>query len=94
MSSIEAQIATDADRERLDAVVRREFGPVYAALGGPQKHETDDHADLRETLFEVLGDAKDPAVLAEAESITRQLFGGAETGRPGAGGCGGVRWPR
>ena len=52
VSSIDARIATDAERERLNAVVRREFGPVYAALGGPQKHEKDDHADLRETLFE------------------------------------------
>jgi aminopeptidase N/puromycin-sensitive aminopeptidase len=82
VDAIEARIATDEDRERLDAVVRREFGPVYAALGGPQKHETDDHADLRETLFEELGDAKDPAVLAEAESMTKQLFSGQRVADP------------
>jgi aminopeptidase N/puromycin-sensitive aminopeptidase len=79
---IEAWIATDSDRKRLNAVVRREFGPVYAALGGPQKHEKDDHADLRETLFEDLGDAGDPAVLAEAESMTKQLFGGQKVVDP------------
>jgi aminopeptidase N/puromycin-sensitive aminopeptidase len=79
---IDARIATDADRERLNAVVRREFGPVYVALGGPQKHEKDDHADLRETLFEYLGDAKDPAVLAEAESMTKQLFAGQKVADP------------
>ena len=79
---IERQIATDAERERLNAVVRREFGPVDAALGGPQKHEKDDHADLREMLFEALGDAKDPAVLAEAESMATQLFAGQKVADP------------
>jgi len=79
---IESQIATDADRERLDAVVRREFDPVYTALGGPEKHEKDDHADLRETLFEELGDAQDPAVLAEAESMAKQLFAGQKVADP------------
>ena len=33
MEAVGKLIATDADRERLDAVVRREFGPVYAAMG-------------------------------------------------------------
>ena len=79
---IEAWIATDAERERLNAVVRREYGPVYAALGGPRKHEKDDHADLRETLFEYLGDAQDPAVLAAAESMAKQLFGGQKVADP------------
>ena len=79
---IESQIATDADRERLHAVVRREFGPVLGALGGPRRRESDDHADLRETLFEALGDAGDPAVQAEAESETKQLFSGQKPGDP------------
>ena len=82
VGTIEARIATDADRERLNAVVRREFGGVYAALGGPQKHEKDDQADLRETLFEDLGNAKDPAVLAEAESMAKQLFAGQKVADP------------
>ncbi|MGA1983959.1 MAG: M1 family metallopeptidase [Acidobacteriaceae bacterium] len=82
VGTIEAQIATDADRERLNAVVRREFDPVYAALGGPEKHEKDDHADLRETLFEELGNAKDPAVMAEAESMAKQLFAGQKAADP------------
>ena len=43
---------------------------------------SDDHADLRETLFEELGDAKDPAVLAEAESMTKQLFSGQKVADP------------
>jgi aminopeptidase N/puromycin-sensitive aminopeptidase len=82
VDAIEAQIATEAEGERLQGVVRREFGPVYAALGGPAKHEPYEHAQLRETLFEVLGEAKDPAVLAEAESLTRQLLAGQKPADP------------
>ena len=82
VDAIEAQIATDAEGERLQGVVRREFGPVYAALGGPAKHEPYEHAQLRETLFEVLGEAKDPAVLAEADSLTRQLLAGQKPADP------------
>jgi aminopeptidase N len=76
VGAIETKIADDEDRKRLDAVIRREYAPVYAALGGAQRHESEDHADLRETLFEALGQAKDPAVLAEALTLTQQLFAG------------------
>ena len=82
VSTIETQIATEDDSARLDGVVRREFGGVYAALGGPEKHEAYAHAELRETLFEVLGRAKDPAVLAAAQSLTRQLFAGQKPDDP------------
>src|ERR1035441_8061938 len=82
VATIESQVATDEDRERLNAVVRREFGPAYAALGGPRKHEPFEHADLRGTLFEGLGMAKDPAVLAEAESMTRQMLAGQKAADP------------
>jgi aminopeptidase N/puromycin-sensitive aminopeptidase len=76
---IEARIATDDDRKRLDGVVRREFGGVYAELGKSGRHEADDRAELRETLFEALGQAGDPAVLAEAASQTKALFAGQTT---------------
>ena len=82
VESIGSRIANDDDRARLDAVVRREFGPVYAALGGPRKHEPDDHAELRESLFEALGDARDPAVMAEAARLTQQLFSGQKPADP------------
>jgi aminopeptidase N len=81
MESVGKLIATDADRERLNGVVRREFGPVYAALGAPDKHESWDREELRETLFEALGDAKDPAVLAEADSVAKELFSGQKIGK-------------
>ena len=82
VDTIEEKIATDADREQLKGLVRREFGPVYAALGGTAKHEKYEHAELRETLFEAMGKAGDPAVLAAAESVTRQLFGGQKPTDP------------
>ncbi|HEY4382475.1 MAG TPA: M1 family aminopeptidase [Acidobacteriaceae bacterium] len=82
VEAIKTQIATDEDRERLNAVVRREFAGAFAALGGPRKHERDDHAELRETLFEELGRAKDPAVLEKAESLTQAIFAGQKAADP------------
>jgi aminopeptidase N/puromycin-sensitive aminopeptidase len=76
INAIGIRIAANDDRERLEAVVRREFGPVYAALGGPHRHESEEHSELRESLFEALGEARDPAVMAEAQALTQQLFSG------------------
>jgi aminopeptidase N/puromycin-sensitive aminopeptidase len=81
--AVDSLIATEEDRDRLNAVVRREFGPVYTALGGAGKHESYDHEELRSTLFTGLGKAGDPAVLAEAENITRTLFSGQKPADPG-----------
>jgi len=81
VGTIEEKIASADDRKRMDAVVRREFAPVYAALGNG-KHESFDHAQLRETLFEELGRAQDPAVLAQAENETKQLFAGQKPADP------------
>jgi aminopeptidase N/puromycin-sensitive aminopeptidase len=72
--SINNSIATDEDRTALAALLRRELGPVYAALGPPQKHESFDRQQLRATLFEALGEAKDPAVIAQASQITTRVF--------------------
>jgi aminopeptidase N len=73
LAVVDAKIATGDDRDRLEAIVRHEFGPVYAAMG-IAKHASAEQSELREELFEALGRAKDPAVLAEADAITRQLF--------------------
>ncbi len=72
--AIEARIATDDDRVRLAAVLRREFEPVYVALGAPAKNESYDRQQLRADVFELLGDAKDPAVLAQARELTDRSF--------------------
>jgi len=67
-------IATDEDRAEFAAVLRRQFGPVYAALGSPVKGESFDRQQLRGTLFEILGAAHDPAVLARAQQLTGRAF--------------------
>jgi aminopeptidase N/puromycin-sensitive aminopeptidase len=74
LQKVDADIATDEDRMEFAAVVRRQFGPVYAALGSPVKGEPYDRQQLRGTLFEMLGAAGDPAVLAEAQQLTARVF--------------------
>ncbi len=83
IDAIGVRIASDDDRTQLDAVVRREFGPVYVAMGGPRRREKEDHAELREALFDALGEAHDPAVLSEAQRLTDQLFSGHKPADPG-----------
>jgi aminopeptidase N/puromycin-sensitive aminopeptidase len=74
VATIDSLIASDEDRARLDAVVLREFAPIYAALSPPGKHEPFDRAQLRAALFAELGRAGDPAILAEAQRVTGELF--------------------
>jgi aminopeptidase N len=73
---IDYDIATDEDRIQLAAVLRNQFGPIYAALGAPEKNESYDRQQLRGTLFELLGAAKDPAVLAQARQLTNRVYAG------------------
>jgi aminopeptidase N len=74
LEKIDADIATDDDRAEFAAVLRRQFGPVYTALGSPVKGEPFDRQQLRGTLFEILGAAHDPAVLAQANELTARTF--------------------
>jgi aminopeptidase N/puromycin-sensitive aminopeptidase len=74
IKKIDAVIASDEDRAALAGVLRRQFGPVYVALGSPVKGESFDRQQLRGTLFELLGDAHDSTVLAEAHLLTARTF--------------------
>jgi aminopeptidase N len=74
LEKVDSDIATDEDRVEFAAVMRHEFGPVYAALGSPVKGEPFDRQQLRGTLFETLGAARDPAVLAQAQQLTTRAF--------------------
>ena len=74
IKKIDSEIAGEEDRAELAAVLRRQFGPVYTALGSPGKKEPFDRQQLRGTLFELLGEAHDPAVLAEAKLLTARAF--------------------
>jgi aminopeptidase N/puromycin-sensitive aminopeptidase len=75
VKSIDSRIATDQDREQLAGVIRREFSPIYAGLGHSNKGDSYDRQALRAELMEILGDARDPAVLAEAKDITERAYG-------------------
>jgi len=74
MERLDSDVATDADRVAFAAMVRHQFGPVYAALGQPDKSDSFDRQQLRGILFEMLGAAHDPAVLAQAEELTARTF--------------------
>ncbi len=74
LERVDSDIATEEDRAAFAAVVRRQFGPVYAALGSPVKGEPFDRQQLRGTLFEMLGAAQDPAVLAQAQQLATRVF--------------------
>jgi aminopeptidase N len=72
--AIKSEIATGKDLDQLNAVVRREFSPIYAALGQPSKHDSFDRRQLRAILFELLGAANDPTVVAQAQEIADRSF--------------------
>jgi aminopeptidase N len=74
LEKVDSDIAADEDRAKLAEVLRRQFGPVYAALGSPIKGEPFDRQQLRGTLFEMLGAAQDPAVIAEAQQLTTRAL--------------------
>ena len=74
VNTIDARIATDDDRTQLATILYRQFRPIYAALGQPSKGDSFDHQQLRALLFEILGAAKDPAILNEARQITDRAF--------------------
>ena len=78
---IDSRIATEGDRSELAAILRREFGPVYKALGKPARGESYDRQELRAELMGILGDAKDPAVLAEAKSLADRAYAGGRKER-------------
>jgi len=73
LQKVDADIATDEDRTEFAAVVRRQFGPVYA-LWAVREGRAIRSQQLRGTLFEMLGAASDPAVLAEAQQLTARVF--------------------
>jgi aminopeptidase N/puromycin-sensitive aminopeptidase len=74
LDKINSDIATDEDRVEFAGVLRREFGPVYVAMGNPVKGESFDRQELRGTLFQILGAAHDPTVLAQSHQLTARVF--------------------
>jgi aminopeptidase N/puromycin-sensitive aminopeptidase len=74
IATIEARIATDPEREELQAWVRKEFSPIYKALGPASADESQDKHQMRSLLFGVLGSAKDPAIIAESNAIADKFL--------------------
>ena len=76
VNTVNQRIANDHDKELLNAWVRAQFAPVYAAMGPAKKHASADEMEMRSALFAVLGGAKDPAVIAEAHRIAEETLKG------------------
>jgi hypothetical protein len=75
IATIEDRIAaTDEERAALQAWERKQFGPVYQAMGPATTDSSQDQKQLRALLFAVLGGAKDPAVIAEARKLAEQYI--------------------
>jgi aminopeptidase N/puromycin-sensitive aminopeptidase len=76
---IDGRFAAAEDRKLLASVLQREFAPVYAALGRPNRGETYDRQELRAELMGILGLAKDPTVVAEAKHLAEKAYGPDKT---------------
>jgi len=77
IDEIANRIATDDERAVLRSWVRRQFMPAYRALGPvpPGKGiEPQNKQQMRALLFVALGDAKDPAVIAEARTLANRYI--------------------
>jgi aminopeptidase N/puromycin-sensitive aminopeptidase len=72
ISAIDSRIATEEERKELSMWIRREFSPVYKALGPASAEESADKKQMRALLFGVLGSAKDPVILAEARTLAEK----------------------
>ncbi|HEX8813858.1 MAG TPA: M1 family metallopeptidase [Terracidiphilus sp.] len=66
--------STDAERDGLAAWIRSSFGPTYAQLPAPSLSDTPATIELRSTLFSILGEARDPAVLKQAREIAEKFL--------------------
>ena len=95
VEEVRNKIADPAQQTRLDAIVRSQLTPVYAALGPANRdsgHDADRDPDrdpdrdqtrqVRTSLFQALGHAGDPAVLAQARALTDELFAGKKQTAP------------
>ncbi len=81
--SIRDRVATGQQTGQLQAWVRQQFGPVYAALGPAKPGESLEAAERRATLFNLLGGADDPAVVSEAKGIATKRLAGDTSTEPG-----------
>ncbi len=74
IGQIRSRIADEDDRLKLNLAIRKQFGPVYAALGPDNEKDTYDQQQIRTELFEALGEADDPKIEAHALQVTLDYF--------------------
>lgn len=77
IGEISNQIASDDERLALRSWVRKQFTPVYRTLGplpAGKDVEPQNKQQMRALLFVALGDAKDPAVMAEARTLANSYI--------------------
>ncbi len=74
IGQIRSKIADDDDRLKLNLMIRKQFGPVYAALGNDDAKATFDQQQMRTELFDALGEADDPKIEAHALQVTLDYF--------------------
>ena len=77
IGEIADRIATDDERTDLRAWIRKEFTPAYRALGPVltgRDIEPQSKQQMRALLVVALGDAKDPAVMAEARTLANRYI--------------------
>ncbi|MHB8304157.1 MAG: M1 family metallopeptidase, partial [Acidobacteriaceae bacterium] len=75
IDTVDARIATPADRKLLAAWVRRQFGPAYENVKNVTASDSVEKRQLRAILFAVLGDiGHDPQVIAQAKDLTEKYI--------------------
>ncbi len=74
LKQVDATISPGSDRPALASVLRSQFQPVYAPLGPARKNDSIDLQQRRALLFELLGKAQLPAILAEANRLADRVY--------------------
>lgn len=75
IATVDARIATPADRKLLAAWVRRQFGPAYQRVGNVSAADPVEKRQLRAALFALLGEVgRDPAIIAQSRQITEKYL--------------------
>ena len=82
LESIKSDIATREDAASLDRTILQQFSSVYASLAKPSRTESYNLQRLRAILFELLGTAGDPAIQAQAQTMTTDIFTGKKPANP------------
>ena len=78
ISTIRSHIATPEEKTQLNAILRQQLNPVWVSYAKPPAgvDEPYEHQQIRAQLFQALGAADDPAIIAESKAIVNELLTG------------------